>query len=429
MKRRVLPFGVCSVLVLLAAAAVQAQSKPPQGQKLPEHGATSPALKPLDALMRRFLKEHQVPGAALAVVRQGQVVYNRGFGWADREAGRPVTPHSQFRIASLSKPITALGILLLADQGRLQLDAPVLKYLPGCRPLPGKRMDPRWRQITIRHLLQHRGGWDRDRSLDCMFYPVEIAVATQGRLPPTVDQIIRFMMGWPLDFDPGERYAYSNFGYCLLGRVIEHCTGEPFARWTQRHVLHRLGCYELRQGRTLLCHRAPQEVRYYTRKDRVGFCVLADRFGEMVPAPYGTFTMETLDSVGGWIATARDMAVFGSAVARAGESGLLRAETARAITARPQGEPQRDQEGKPKRTYYGLGWMIREVAPGKYNLWHTGSLPGTSTLLVVRHDGFAWAVLFNMRNTAKGKRLSKTIDPLIHQAVDRVVWERLEPRK
>ncbi len=425
MSRRVLPPGICAVLVLLLAVRAPAQSKQQKLQVLPEHGATSPALKPLDDLMRRFVKKHQVPGAALAVVREGQVVYNRGFGWADRETRRPVTPDAQFRIASLSKPITALGILLLADQGRLHLDDPVLKYLPQYRSLPGKKMDPRWRRITIRHLLQHRGGWDRDRSLDCMFYPVEIAVATQGRLPPTVDQIIRFMMGWPLDFDPGQRYAYSNLGYCLLGRVIEHCTGEPYARWTQQHVLHPLDCRQLRLGRTLLCHRAPQEVRYYTRKDRVGFCVLAQGFGEMVPAPYGTFTMETLDSLGGWIATARDMAVFGSAVARAEQTGLLRPETARAITARPQGEPQRDEKGKPKQTYYGLGWMIREVAPGKYNLWHTGSLPGTSTLLVVRHDGFAWAVLFNMRNTAQGKRLSKTIDPLIHKAVDEIPWEKL----
>ncbi len=416
---------LCMVCIGVLPVGLRAQEKTPADRALPVHGDTHPVLRPLDELMRRFVTEHELPGAALAVVRNGRVVYDRGFGWADREARRPVTPQSQFRIASLSKPITALGILLLVDQGRLRLDDPVLRYLPQYRPLPGKKMDPRWRQITIRHLLQHRGGWDRDRSIDCMFYPVEIAVATQGQLPAGIDQVIRFMMGWPLDFDPGRRYAYSNFGYCLLGRVIENRTGQRYAEWTQQHVLRPLGCRHVELGRTRLCHRAANEVRYYTRNDRVGFCVLADRFGQMVPAPYGTFTMETLDSLGGWIATARDMAVFGSAVARAAETGLLRPETARAITARPPGEPQRDKDGKPKKTYYGLGWMIREVAPGKYNLWHTGSLPGTSTLLVVRHDGFAWAVLFNMRNTAKGKRLSRTIDPLVHKAVDQVAWDKL----
>ncbi|MCP3694044.1 MAG: beta-lactamase family protein, partial [Planctomycetaceae bacterium] len=169
------------------------------------------------------IKTHQVPGASLAVTRAGKLVYARGFGYADLAKKQPVQPGSQFRVASLSKPITAVAILQLVDQGKLKLTDHVFTILKP-KPVfenPTDKMDPRLRQVTILHCLQHSGGWDRSASFDPMFQSVRIARSLGVEPPARAEHVIRFMMGKPLDFDPGTRYAYSNYGYCLLGRVIE----------------------------------------------------------------------------------------------------------------------------------------------------------------------------------------------------------------
>ena len=130
-------------------------------------GRHDPALASFDDLMTSFVKTHKVPGASLAVTRQGQLMYARGFGYADLEKKQPVEPDSQFRIASISKPITAVAILQLVEQGKLKLTDRVFKIL---KPKPHfenreGRVDPRLEQVTILHCLQHSGGWDRGVSL------------------------------------------------------------------------------------------------------------------------------------------------------------------------------------------------------------------------------------------------------------------------
>src|SRR5207253_9317336 len=138
---------------------------------------------------------------------------------------------SQFRIASLSKPITSAAILLLVQRGKLNLDQRVFDLL-SYEPLPGETVDPRLATITMRNLLEHSGGWNRDTTFDPMFMmSVPIAVATGTPAPATTDSIIRYMMGKPLQFNPGSDYSYSNFGYSLLGRVIETITGQPYEKF------------------------------------------------------------------------------------------------------------------------------------------------------------------------------------------------------
>ena len=134
-------------------------------------GKHNPALSSFDELMTTFIKTHQVPGASLAVTRAGKLVYARGFGYADLAKKQPVQPGSQFRVASLSKPITAVAILQLVDQGKLKLADRVFTILKP-KPVfenPKDKMDPRLRQVTILHCLQHSGGWDRSASFDPIF--------------------------------------------------------------------------------------------------------------------------------------------------------------------------------------------------------------------------------------------------------------------
>jgi N-acyl-D-amino-acid deacylase len=310
----------------------------------------------------------------------------------------------------------------LVDQGKLRLDDRVFDLLPHEPHLPhGGQVDPRLKEITIRQLLRHTGGWDRDVSIDPMFHPVRIAHSLGTGPPAEADQIVRFMMGWQLDFDPGARHAYSNFGYCLLGRVIERVSGRGYEDHVRRDLLEPLGIRSMSIGATLREGRRPREVRYYTRRDRTALAVVGERFAAKVTRPYGAWHLEAMDAHGGWIASAIDLVRFASAVENVGESKLLSERSAQAMFARPAGAAGHDESGTPKAVYYGLGWLVRHLdAEGTINRWHTGGFDGTSTILVIRHDGLCWAVLFNSSKTSEGMAPARKIDGLVHVAADAV---------
>ena len=379
-------------------------------------GPEDPRLASFDRLIISFVEAHKVPGAALAVARDGQLVYARGFGYADVEAQQPVQPNSLFRIASVSKPFTSAAIMQLVQAGKLKLSDTWYPIL-GLHPRNDQHMDPRLRQITILELLEHRGGWDRDKSFDPMFRSVLIAKTLGGRPPADQEQIIQYMLGQPLDFDPGQRYAYSNFGYCILGQVIHKVSHEPYEQYVRQHVLAPLGIHNMRLGRSLPRYRAAGEVKYYGKG--MGSSVFAENLGQKVPWCYGGWDIEAMDAHGGWIASAVDLVRFGAAFDHPEHSKILSARAIEETFARPPGEAGMDK-GKLAVVFYGCGWSVREVGGGKINTWHTGLLDGTSTLLVRRSDRLTWAVLFNASEDPQGKNLANQIDPLVHQAADEV---------
>ena len=184
---------------------------------------TPPNFSDVDRLFEDFVRTHEVPGASVAITEASKLVYARGFGFAEVETKTTATSTSLFRIASISKPITAVAILQLAEQGKLILEANVFELLELSSEMKaaGTDLDARLRDITIEQLLQHRGGWDRDKSFDPMFQSVRFANQQNVQPPASQREVILSMLSQKLDFEPGERYAYSNFGYCLLGRVIE----------------------------------------------------------------------------------------------------------------------------------------------------------------------------------------------------------------
>jgi len=295
--------------VLLALAATSARAAVPT-DGLPMTGVVQPELAPLDELMTSFVTGHAVPGAAMAIAKDGRLLYARGFGYADVAEKTPVQPRSLFRIASLSKPITAAAVLQLVDAKKLRLADPVLALLTSEKPgspaiiaLPaGAKIDPLPEKVTVRNLLQHTGGWDSARSGDPMFQSVRIAESVGVRPPAMPIDIMRTVFGRPLDFEPGTSYVYSNFGYSVLGRVIEKASGQSYEDYVREHVLAPVGIRDMRLGKTLLKDRAPGEVRYYDERERTGPCVFADRLREQVPLPYGTWCLEAMDSHGGWLA-------------------------------------------------------------------------------------------------------------------------------
>jgi CubicO group peptidase (beta-lactamase class C family) len=390
-------------------------------------GRADPRLASFDRLMRDFLREHELPGAALAVAREGKLVYARGFGQADRATGEPVQPRSLFRIASISKPLTAAAVLQLVERGRLKLGDRVFDTLQLQVPKgEGGRFDPRWKKVTIEHLLQHRGGWDREKSFDPMFRSPAIVEELGVPPPARPGDIIRYMLRQPLQFEPGERDAYSNFGYCLLGRVIEKVSGQTYEGYVRKEVLAPLGIHTMRLGATLPEQRVRGEVTYHVPKKDRRPAVMGPHVGELVPTPYGAWCLESMDAHGGWLASAPDLVRFAAAFDDPQRCKVLNRKSIELLFARPPGAAGHKRDGKPRDAYYACGWMVRPVGEkDKFNTWHTGALDGTSALLVRRHDGLSWAVLFNSRTSAKKVEPASAIDPLVHKAADAVKnWPR-----
>ena len=386
-------------------------------------------LRSFDRLMTSFIAQHQLPGAALAVTHNGRLVYARGFGYANVEAKQQVQPDNLFRIASISKPITAVAILQLVEAGRLKLDDKVVEILD-VKPHRSDNVpsDARLRKVAVLELLQHTGGWDRDVSFDPMFRPVDIAKELGVQPPADPAHVIRYMFGKPLDFDPGARYAYSNFGYCLLGRIIEKLSKQPYDQFVRRHVLEPVGIRTMQLGKTWTDKRAPNEVKYYAPAGKTGESVFAKNLGQQVPLPYGAWHLEAMDSHGGWVASAVDLLRFATAFDQPSRSVLLKLRSIETMFERPAGLAGFDEAGRPKAAYYGCGWLVRPVgSEGKFNCWHTGSLDGTSTLLVRRHDGVNWAVLFNTRTGKDVRHPARAIDSLVHRAANAVkVWPEFD---
>ena len=220
---------------------------------------------------------------------------------------------------------------------------------------------------------------------------------------------------------PATRYAYSNFGYCLLGRVIEKLTGRGYEEFVRTDVLGPLGIHTMRIGKTLAEGRAEGEVRYYMPWRFNGIAVVGEKIGAKVPRPYGAWYLEAMDAHGGWIASAIDLVRFGSIVHNGEQSKVLSKESMKAMLARPEGAAGYEEDGRPKQNTYGCGWMIHGTGPkDSCNYSHAGGFDGTSTILSLRHDGLCWAVLFNTCPLADGNGPVGKIEPLIHQAANAV---------
>jgi N-acyl-D-amino-acid deacylase len=401
-------------LLVHSIAPLSAQEK-----KLPVTGVEDPRLAAFDRMMIRFMEEHKIPGAALAVSKDGRLVYARGFGYADVDAKTSVQPAALFRIASVTKPFTATAVLHLVDRGKLHLDDRPFELL-GLKPHleKGARIDPRLNRITVRELLNHTGGFDRDKSFDPMFDSIEIARALGEPPPAKPNAIIRYMMGRRLDFDPGKRSAYSNFGYCVLGRVIEHAGKQPYERYVREQILEPINIRSMRIGHSLLAERVPGEVKYYANGTAPA---VVGAIGKPVPTPYGSWYLEAMDSHGGWIASAIDLVRFADALNDPNHCPFLKPKTWETMFAPPPGEVGHLNGGKPRDRYYACGWDVARFGKaGKFTAYHTGGLDGTSTLLVRRPDGLNWAVLFNTSNAGNKKAPVDLIDPLVHNAADQV---------
>ena len=204
--------------------------------------------KGLDKQINRFMRRENLAGASLAVAKDGKLVYAKGYGLADKENQVEVEPYHLFRIASVSKLITAVGIMKLQEAGMLKLDDKVFGVngiLNDARFLNYK--DKKVEDITVENLLNHSGGWST-RYGDQMFMPEVVSKYLDKDLPVDASDIIEFVLSKRLHFRPGTMSYYSNFGYAVLGKVIEKVSGLNYESYIQTHVLYALGIFDMQLG-------------------------------------------------------------------------------------------------------------------------------------------------------------------------------------
>jgi CubicO group peptidase (beta-lactamase class C family) len=321
----------------------------------------------------QFREKFRIPGLSVAISKHGRIVYREAFGLADVEAGEPATPSHLFRIASVTKPMTSTAIYMLIEQGKVKLDDKV--FAPGgwLRSYCGDNPSAWLQAITVHHLLTHTsGGWPNDAT-DPMFRD------------PSISQHV--LISWvlanrPPANAPGTQWAYSNFGYCLLGRVIERASAMPYAQFVTQRVLGPCGVTDMRIAGNTRADRANGEVAYYDVPDGL---------------PYG-MNVARMDSHGGWIASATDLVKFVMHVDGNNEAeSLLTPRSIQTMTSTVTASAG---------SRYASGWEVNSVP----NWWHMGSLPGTTAIVVRTASGLCWAALANARS------------PGSDRAIDRMMW-------
>ena len=363
-------------------------------------GSALAGLEQFDEEVLKLMQNWNIPGASLAVAKDSRLILARGYGVASSITSEPVTPQTLFRMGSITKAVTVVAVMRLVEQGKLKLDEPVTPYLAKVVAKLATVKDPRATAITVRHLLQHTGGMDRDQSGDPFFMPHLQGVSRrQGVAPVTCEAIIKDTLEQPLSFMPGERYAYSNVGFCMLGRIVEAVTGESYAKYVSRTLMQPVLGKEYLLGRTI--EPISGESSYHVEPEQRSVMPapgVTALFG--VSAPRGSYNLESMDSLGAWVATPTEVLKFFLAIDGARGSHLLSTDTMAQLLQEPTYLINKEE----RKPYRSLGLQVIKTSRG-YNWWHTGTQPGVASLALRAANGWSWVIVFNGRGSINSRNV------------------------
>lgn len=330
--------------------------------------------------VQQFMDEKGVPGLSIAIARDNAICYSRAFGMANVEHQVLATTSTRYRTASIAKSMTAVVVLSLAEQGKLDLDEPVQTY---CPEFPMKR----W-PVTSRQLLGHLGGIRHYKSR------AETLITEHYS---SLSAALAIFKDDPLHHEPGTEYLYSTFGYNLLGSVAEGASDMPFAKLIEETVFLPAGMKDtaIDSQHEIIPHRTAG----YFRPSVVESLRMSGRIlrpGELYNAPLHDTSMKI--PAGGLLSTAPDLVRFGIAV---NKHQLLSQSTTEAMWT-PQ-EIVNPETGEGKLSKYGLGWTLGAVG-GKKTVGHTGGQAGTATVLhMVPESGTVVAIMCNLQSAGPRK--------------------------
>lgn len=351
-----------------------------------------PELHGMDSIMRRYLKRWEINGAQLAISRNDSLLYARGFGFADVQKQQPMEPSYIMRMASVSKLVTAVGIMKLRDMGKLRLDEKVFGpngvlndtiYTHAIR-------DKRHFDITVEQLLRHTAGFN-NRYGDPIFSTRYIMQQNHLTTPPDHRTLLQIVLQRKLGYTPGTMKHYCNIGYTLLSLIIEKRTGMSYEKFMQKYVLEPAGCYDFHIAGNYLKDRRPNETVYYMHSSSEP----AQEFnnsGQLVERCYGENDITTALGAGAWTASAAELCRLVAAID--GDPTLPDVISDEAVKMMTEEMPDHQ---------YSLGW---NYTPRGGRWIRTGSLVGTSAIVLRYPDGECWVFITNT-STWKGHEFSK----------------------
>lgn len=328
-------------ITLPAAAATQSQTP-------------APLTAQLDQLLSSVYKTGE-PGAALIIMKDGQVLARKAYGMADLELGIPLEPDMVFRIGSMTKQFTAVSILMLMEQGKLALSDPITKFLPDY-PTQGKT-------ITVEHLLTHTSG--------IQSYTDMASWLPLMRKDMSLTELINIFKDQPMQFAPGERWSYNNSGYILLGAIIEKAAGTTYATFLQKNIFDPLGLKHTHYGSATRV--IPRRIPGYGPGINNTF-LNADFISMSQPYAAGSL-LSSVDDLAAW------------------NEALLAGKLIKRETLERAWTPYKLADGTS--TGYGYGWMIGSYE-GHRRIEHGGGIPGfTSDGILFPEDRLYVIILTN----------------------------------
>ena len=355
----------------------------------------------LDKKVKSFMRQWQIKGASLSIMRNDSLLYSKGYGWADEQKGIEMEPRHILRMASVSKLITAVGIMVLQERDSLSIKDTVFgpSGILNDSLFNGLIKDKNYHKITIEHLLRHQGGFPRDPLFSSR------DVMTQLRLDhaPEKEDFYKVVLNRPVRFEPGTWQRYSNFGYLLLSDIIEKVSGKPYEQFIKEDVLLPAGCFDMHIAGNYYEHKRENEVRYYTHEGDGKYIEEYNKSGRIVERCYGGNNIPLLSGAGGWCGSTAELARFVAAI---------------------DGKPEVEDIISPEsiaqmveyfdRDTYSLGW--NDTTPEKG--WsRTGTLAGTSALIKYFPDGECWILITNT-STWKGPGLPRYTDEMFKACRD-----------
>ncbi|MBE6236689.1 MAG: beta-lactamase family protein [Bacteroidales bacterium] len=401
--------AIIATAVIIASTSFIGKRSIPKAQPIPPSAvrlnltvtnqqSEIPELEGLDKKVRYYMRKWQFKGASLAITRNDSLVYAKGYGWADEENGVQMEPGHILRMASVSKLLTAVGIMVLQDQGMLSIKDTVFgpSGILNDSLFVGTIKDRNHHKITVEHLLRHQGGFHRDP----LFSSRDVKHQLQLDHAPEKEDFYRLVLSRRLRFMPGSWQNYSNFGYLLLSEIIEKVSGMPYEKFMTEKVLIPAGCYDMHIAGSYYKDKYENEVRYYTHEGDGKFIEEYNDSGRIVERCYGGNNIPLLSGAGAWCGSSIEIArLVASIDGDPGVPDILSEEAIGQMTEYFDNET------------YSLGW--NDTNPDKG--WsRSGTLSGTCALVKRFPDGECWILITNT-STWKGPGQARYTNDLFRQ--------------
>ena len=394
-----------AIVITLLSGGKSSEAEPPKKSDYPQlnrlisnEDSEIDELRALDKKIERYMTKWWIKGASLTITRNDSLIYAKGYGWADEEKGIEMQPGHIMRMASVSKLMTAVGIMVLQDRGLLNIKDTV--FGPDgilCDSLYSSHIkDKKHFRITVEHLLRHQGGFYRDP----VFSSRDVKHQMGLDHAPEKEDYFKLVLSHRLRYLPGSVHKYSNFGYILLSEIIEKVSGKPYEQFMKEDVFAPAGCYDMHIAGTYYKDKRDNEVRYYTHEGDGKYIEEYNDSGVMVERCYGGNNIPLLSGAGAWCGSTLEIARLVACIDGQDEiPDIISKEAVRQMTQYFD------------KSTVSLGW--NDTTPG-LGWSRSGTLSGTCALVKRFPDGECWVMITNT-STWKGPRQAKYTDALFKE--------------